>query len=180
MFTCLCFVMTWCSYSLVAPAFLPASRRRRRRGSRSPFPVKKKLLSRAVSARPLSKVSAGHRRRTRHVSPEDTRPAPAPFTTTPLPEEPARCFRPWRRARSESRRRLIWRCSGKWRACPRIGNASTATSAARPMSTWQWAPSSVPPAPGSCECLWVKVLWVTGRLCRFAGSCADLSGPLAR
>lgn len=61
-------------------------------------------------------------------------------------------FPPWRRVRSENRRRLTSRCSGRWLACPRIGNALTVTNAARPMSTWQWVPSSAPPAPGSCEC----------------------------
>lgn len=100
-------------------------------------------------------------------------------------------FQPWRRVRSESRRRLIWRCSGKWLACPRIGNASTATSAARLMSTWQWAPSSVPPAPGSCECLWVDGCFLMLPVptwwrrhaavgCAPLRPSADLSAPLAR
>lgn len=101
--------------------------------------------------RPLSKVSA--RPPPSHASslPRRHPPYPGSLHQTFPPVILLHCFRPWQRVRSESRRRLIWRCSGKWLACPRIGNASTATSAARPMSTWQWALSSVPPALGSCK-----------------------------
>lgn len=98
----------------------------------------------------------GHPTNTRQVHTEDTLPRPgSPFPHL-SPLFAAHCSRPWRRVRSESRRRLIWRCSGKWLACPRIGNASIATSAARPMSTWQWALSSVPPAPGSCKLIFTR------------------------
>lgn len=58
---------------------------------------------------------------------------------------------PWRRVRSENRRRNTWRCSGKWRVCHPTESASTATSAARPTPTWRPAPSSAPPAPVSCK-----------------------------
>lgn len=117
--------------------FLP----RRRRSYQSPSLPATTPLSK-VSARPPLSYAASLS--WRH------QPCPGPWPNSP-PAILANCFRPWRQVRSESKRRLIWRCSGKWLACPRIGNASTATSAARLMSTWQWAPSSVPPALASCE-----------------------------
>lgn len=110
----------------------------------------------SLRGRPPSKVSA----RPPHYhtsSPHRRHPSPPRLPFPHLsPLFAARCFRPWRRVRSESRRRLIWRCSGKWLACPRIGNASIATSAARPMWTWQWALSSVPPAPESCKLIFTR------------------------
>lgn len=90
-------------------------------------------------------------------------PCPGPLDLSRLPVVEARYFSQWQRVRSESKKKLIWRCSGKWLAFPRIGNASIATNAARPMSTWQWAPSSVPPVLESCEFL-VGCLWVAGRI----------------
>lgn len=153
-------------------------------------PCRRSSLSVAQSPRPDLSERCLPRNRPSDASSLPWRhpPCPGSLDQTSPPVIPARCFRPWRRVRSESRRRLIWRCSGKWLACPRIGNASTATSAARPMSTWQWAPSSAPPALAYCE--FSKVLFllfiVSNRKGRgsavgygFVRSTTDLAVPLA-
>lgn len=113
-----------------------------------------KATARCLPGRYSAYATSLHRRHT---------PCPVLLDLSRPPVVLARCFSQWQRVRSESKRKLIWRCSGKWLAFPRIGNASTATNAARPMSTWQWAPSSVPPVLGSCEFL-VGCLWVSGRI----------------
>lgn len=145
----------------------------------------------SLCARPLSKVSTRPPQSHATSLPRRHPPCPGSLDQACPSVVPARCFRPWQRVRSESRRRLIWRCSGKWLACPRIGNASTATSAARPMSTWQWAPSSVLPVLGSCECPFKRQYYVftlvttrrvqgTAVVHEFVCSTTDLAVLLAR